>query len=84
VTDVTRQGRLCSAAEDFLLAAVQPAIHEFDTLHQRVVLVADLVLPGSEAAAGEDRSRLEIFVDHVVAAPQPNPDRAWVSDDVLR
>jgi hypothetical protein len=49
-----------------------------------VVLVADLVLPGSEAAAREDAARLEVLVDHVVAAPQPNSDRAWISDDVLR
>jgi hypothetical protein len=39
---------------------------------------------GSEAAAREDAARLEVLVDHVVAAPQPNPDRAWISDDVLR
>ena len=54
-----------SGSEDFFFAPVEPAVDELDALHERVVLVADLVLPGPEAAAREDALRLEVRVDRV-------------------
>src|SRR6476619_4837419 len=54
-----------SGSEDFFFAPVEPAVDELDALHERVVLVADLVLPGAEPAAREDALRLEVRVDRV-------------------
>src|SRR5258706_12017616 len=42
------------ASEDFFFGAVEPAVHDFLALHQGMVLVADLVFPGPEAAARVD------------------------------
>src|SRR5437867_10157889 len=76
-----------STMEHFFRRAVEPAIHELHALHQGVVLVADLVFPGPEAAARVDLAGLEVLVDHGQGlVPVHARDRVGVPgvDQVLR